>query len=202
VSPTYYEEEDEDDESSASSQDQARTTTLHNSYPGEMVIGMLKFNATHYSTVFPSRNFFDWFYFANIIFMSQCTRLSLKLTKILFYFATFCYNINKQQCAEFNDSNNAKHKRWTLDEHIEFLISMFIHGIGSWSAISKQLETKSPKQVQSHAQKFMMRRSNHSRVKKSIHDFCYNKLVEKMKDKHYRYFLSQTNKKLDQCMLL
>jgi SHAQKYF class myb-like DNA-binding protein len=61
-------------------------------------------------------------------------------------------------------------KGWTKEEHLRFLHGLAIHGRGSWKQIGAVVQTRTPTQVQSHAQKYFLRQKQTKKVKKSIHD--------------------------------
>ncbi|XP_050376280.1 transcription factor MYB1R1-like [Argentina anserina] len=66
-----------------------------------------------------------------------------------------------------NSGVNRERKRgvpWTEDEHKLFLLGLQKVGKGDWRGISRTyVKTRTPTQVASHAQKYFLRRSNHSR---------------------------------------
>jgi SHAQKYF class myb-like DNA-binding protein len=61
-------------------------------------------------------------------------------------------------------------KGWTKEEHLRFLRGLAIYGRGSWKQIGAVVQTRTPTQVQSHAQKYFLRQKQTKKVKKSIHD--------------------------------
>lgn len=69
-----------------------------------------------------------------------------------------------------------KRKSWSWNEHIRFLLGLRKFGRGNWKMVSRLIGHKSPKQVQSHAQKFFLRQQQGHRVKRSIHDFSLGDL--------------------------
>lgn len=79
---------------------------------------------------------------------------------------------------------------WTREEHIRFLLGVQKYGKGNWKSISKIVTTKSPKQVQSHAQKYFLRQQQQVKNKRSIHDFSLDDLANLMKDPVYRYHIT------------
>jgi SHAQKYF class myb-like DNA-binding protein len=62
-------------------------------------------------------------------------------------------------------------KGWTKQEHLLFLLGLERHGRGSWKQISAIVRSRTPTQIQSHAQKFFLRQDQTNKNKKSIHDF-------------------------------
>lgn len=59
---------------------------------------------------------------------------------------------------------------WTREEHYLFLRGMERHGHGQWKEVSAEVRTRSATQVQSHAQKYFLRRKQRVKNKRSIHD--------------------------------
>jgi len=46
---------------------------------------------------------------------------------------------------------------WTKEEHLLFLNGLHLHGKGAWKEISMIVRTRTPTQIQSHAQKYFLR---------------------------------------------
>eukprot|EP01103_Thecamoeba_quadrilineata_P015158 TRINITY_DN4708_c0_g1_i1.p1 TRINITY_DN4708_c0_g1~~TRINITY_DN4708_c0_g1_i1.p1 ORF type:complete len:422 (-),score=61.66 TRINITY_DN4708_c0_g1_i1:119-1384(-) len=67
---------------------------------------------------------------------------------------------------------------WTKDEHMRFLNGLQLHGKGAWKEISSIVRTRSPTQIQSHAQKYYLRQKQEIRNKRSIHDISLNDMLE------------------------
>lgn len=59
---------------------------------------------------------------------------------------------------------------WTKEEHMLFLNGLQIHGKGAWKEISMIVQTRTPTQIQSHAQKYFLRQKQEVKNKRSIHD--------------------------------
>lgn len=59
---------------------------------------------------------------------------------------------------------------WSKDEHFMFLRGLQKYKRGSWKQISQFVKTRTPTQVQSHAQKYFLRQRQHCKNKRSIHD--------------------------------
>jgi len=59
---------------------------------------------------------------------------------------------------------------WTKEEHLLFLNGLQIHGKGAWKEISMIVQTRTPTQIQSHAQKYFLRQKQEIKNKRSIHD--------------------------------
>jgi SHAQKYF class myb-like DNA-binding protein len=83
-------------------------------------------------------------------------------------------------------TNKRFRRGWTKDEHIKFLLGVFLFGRGNWKSISRIIAGKSPKQVQSHAQKYFLRQQQHTKTKRSIHDFNFSDLIQLLQDQTYR----------------
>merc|ERR1711862_198963 len=62
---------------------------------------------------------------------------------------------------------------WTKEEHILFLNGLQIHGKGAWKEISMIVQTRTPTQIQSHAQKYFLRQKQEVKNKRSIHDISF-----------------------------
>lgn len=67
---------------------------------------------------------------------------------------------------------------WSKEEHLKFLSGLELYGKGSWKQISQLVGTRSPTQIQSHAQKYFLRQKQKNKNKKSIHDFTVNDLKQ------------------------
>ncbi|KAG2389033.1 hypothetical protein C9374_014433 [Naegleria lovaniensis] len=65
---------------------------------------------------------------------------------------------------------------WTKEEHILFLKGLELHGKGNWKEISNIVVTRTPTQIQSHAQKYFLRQKQQKKNKRSIHDFTMDDL--------------------------
>eukprot|EP01119_Soliformovum_irregulare_P004362 TRINITY_DN15353_c0_g1_i1.p1 TRINITY_DN15353_c0_g1~~TRINITY_DN15353_c0_g1_i1.p1 ORF type:complete len:590 (+),score=120.52 TRINITY_DN15353_c0_g1_i1:76-1845(+) len=59
---------------------------------------------------------------------------------------------------------------WTKDEHMRFLNGLQIHGKGAWKEIALIVGSRTPTQIQSHAQKYYLRQKQSVKNKRSIHD--------------------------------
>jgi SHAQKYF class myb-like DNA-binding protein len=103
---------------------------------------------------------------------------------------------------DISTPNSTKRLRrgWTKDEHIRFLVGVFIFGRGNWKNISQIINGKSPKQVQSHAQKYFLRQQQQTKSKRSIHDFDFADLQVLLRDQGYREFVAQNDNKLHKRM--
>jgi len=78
---------------------------------------------------------------------------------------------------------------WSREEHIRFLIGLSWYGKGAWKEISSVVVTRSPTQIQSHAQKYFLRQRQPSKNKKSIHDITMEDLQEMSADTKQAYLL-------------
>jgi SHAQKYF class myb-like DNA-binding protein len=67
---------------------------------------------------------------------------------------------------------------WTKVEHSKFLLGISMHGRGSWKQIAQVVETRTPSQIQSHAQKYFLRQQQTKKSKRSIHDFTVDDFKE------------------------
>jgi SHAQKYF class myb-like DNA-binding protein len=61
-------------------------------------------------------------------------------------------------------------KGWTKEEHLRCLHGLTVYGRGSWKQIGTIVQSRTPVQIQSHAQKYFLRQKQTRKVKKSIHD--------------------------------
>lgn len=59
---------------------------------------------------------------------------------------------------------------WSKEEHFLFLGGLNQHGKSSWKQIASVVKTRTPTQVQSHAQKYFQRQKQTDKNKRSIHD--------------------------------
>ncbi|KAL9644534.1 hypothetical protein ABK040_009398 [Willaertia magna] len=82
---------------------------------------------------------------------------------------------------------------WSKEEHVRFLLGVYLYGRGNWKIISKIIPGKSPKQVQSHAQKYFLRQDQQTKTKRSIHDFNFSDLMQLVRDKEYRRGLIESD---------
>eukprot|EP01118_Nematostelium_gracile_P011216 TRINITY_DN394_c0_g1_i3.p1 TRINITY_DN394_c0_g1~~TRINITY_DN394_c0_g1_i3.p1 ORF type:complete len:491 (+),score=114.46 TRINITY_DN394_c0_g1_i3:196-1668(+) len=67
---------------------------------------------------------------------------------------------------------------WTKEEHVRFLNGLQIHGKGAWKEISLIVNTRTPTQIQSHAQKYYLRQKQSVKNKRSIHDLTIEDLQD------------------------
>jgi len=67
---------------------------------------------------------------------------------------------------------------WTKDEHARFLNGLQIHGKGAWKEIALIVGTRTPTQIQSHAQKYYLRQKQQVKNKRSIHDMSLEDISE------------------------
>lgn len=65
---------------------------------------------------------------------------------------------------------------WTKEEHFRFLTGLQIHGKGAWKDIAIIVGSRTPTQIQSHAQKYFLRQKQKVKNKRSIHDFTLDDL--------------------------
>jgi SHAQKYF class myb-like DNA-binding protein len=65
---------------------------------------------------------------------------------------------------------------WSKEEHILFLKGLKIHGKGAWKEIATIVGTRTPTQIQSHAQKYFLRQKQKNKNKRSIHDITMEDL--------------------------
>ncbi len=68
--------------------------------------------------------------------------------------------------------------------------------------ITKVINGKSPKQVQSHAQKYFLRQQQETKTKRSIHDFNFSDLLELLQDDKYRAKVRLSDSSLNKCKLV
>mmetsp|Transcript_3920 Transcript_3920/g.11726 ORF Transcript_3920/g.11726 Transcript_3920/m.11726 type:complete len:330 (+) Transcript_3920:453-1442(+) len=65
-------------------------------------------------------------------------------------------------------------KGWTKEEHYLFLRGLATHGRGAWKQIAAIVSSRTPTQIQSHAQKYFLRQKQRLKNKRSIHDLSLN----------------------------
>jgi SHAQKYF class myb-like DNA-binding protein len=65
---------------------------------------------------------------------------------------------------------------WNKEEHMRFLTGLQTHGKGAWKEIAMIVGTRTPTQIQSHAQKYFLRQKQKNKNKRSIHDFTMDDL--------------------------
>lgn len=87
---------------------------------------------------------------------------------------------------------------WSKEEHYLFLAGLTQHGRGSWKQIASVVKTRTPTQVQSHAQKFFQRQKQADKNKRSIHDLSLDspemiEVAKKFKFTHKRIGLQTVN---------
>jgi len=75
-----------------------------------------------------------------------------------------------------SDKKGIPKRGWAKDEHTKFLHGLRIHGRGRWKEIASIVGTKTPTQIQSHAQKYFLRQKQTNKNKRSIHDFSLEDL--------------------------
>lgn len=78
---------------------------------------------------------------------------------------------------------------WSKDEHFMFLKGLQKYNRGSWKQISLFVKTRTPTQVQSHAQKFFLRQKQDVKNKRSIHDLSIDspemqEVAKRFRDMH------------------
>lgn len=69
---------------------------------------------------------------------------------------------------------------WTKEEHFRFLTGLEIHGKGAWKDIAVIVGSRTPTQIQSHAQKYFLRQKQKIKNKRSIHDFTLEDLKKSL----------------------
>ncbi|KAL0479381.1 hypothetical protein AKO1_015110 [Acrasis kona] len=74
---------------------------------------------------------------------------------------------------------------WNKDEHMRFLTGLQQHGKGAWKEIATIVGTRTPTQIQSHAQKYFLRQKQKNKNKRSIHDFTMDDLNRMAGNENY-----------------
>ncbi|KAI3987339.1 hypothetical protein MKX01_003089 [Papaver californicum] len=96
-----------------------------------------------------------------------------------------CSNNNKTKQTE---SERKKGVPWTEEEHRAFLYGLEIFGKGDWRSISRNaVQTRTPTQVASHAQKYFLRLNAEKKERKrsSIHDITTIEKASKVSSNHF-----------------
>lgn len=78
---------------------------------------------------------------------------------------------------EKKPTNRSPYKKaWSLQEHVLFLKGLQIYGKGKWKPIAQLVSTRTPSQIQAHANTYFKRRRQTTTKNRSIHDISLEQL--------------------------